>query len=165
MSRKSCSDGERAGSVLRSEPGSTVLFGRDFFTRTATRFARKRVQGFTLIEALVALAIIAAVLSSIGAVIGTTVKGTKSIDQRLALTGAAETVFAALPARNALKPGRQSGELAGHRWRVDVAPLIAAATEGSQPRFVPLVVNMRVQAPGGPAIQVTTVRLVPKVAE
>ena len=32
-------------------------------------------QGFTLIEALVALAIIAAVLSSIGAVIGTTVKG------------------------------------------------------------------------------------------
>jgi len=139
------------------------LFGRDFFTRTAIHFARKRAQGFTLIEALVALAIIAAVLSSIGAVIGTTVKGTKSIDQRLALTGVAETVFAALPVRNALKPGRQSGELAGHRWRVDVAPLNAAATEGS--RFVPLVVNMRVQAPGGPAIQVTTVRLVPKVAE
>ena len=42
-------------------------------------------RGFTLIEALVALAIIAAVLSSIGAVIGTTVKGTRSIDQRLAL--------------------------------------------------------------------------------
>jgi general secretion pathway protein I len=141
------------------------LFGRDFFPRPATRFARKRVQGFTLIEALVALAIIAAVLSSIGAVIGTTVKGTKSIDQRLALTGAAETVFAALPPRNALKPGRQSGELAGHRWRVDVAPLNAAAMEGPQARFVPLAVNMRVQAPGGPAIQVTTVRLVPKAAE
>jgi general secretion pathway protein I len=139
------------------------LFGRDFFTRTAT--ACKRAQGFTLIEALVALAIIAAVLSSVGAVIGTTVKGTKSIGQRLALTGAAETVFAALPARKALKPGRQSGELAGHRWRVDVAPLNATAMEGPQARFVPLAVNMRVQAPGGPAIQVTTVRLVPKVAE
>jgi general secretion pathway protein I len=149
------------------------LFGRDFFTRTAIHpgsspgqaFARKRAQGFTLIEALVALAIIAAVLSSIGAVIGTTVKGTKSIDQRLALTGAAETVFAALPARNALKPGRQSGELAGHRWRIDVTPLNAAAMEGPQARFVPLAVNMRVQGPGGSAIQVTTVRLVPKVAE
>ena len=80
-------------------------------------------RGFTLIEALVALAIIAAVLSSIGAVIGVTVKGTRAIDQRLALTGAAETVFAALPDRNALKPGRQSGELAGHRWRIDVAPM------------------------------------------
>jgi len=141
------------------------LFGRDFFMRAATHFVRKRARGFTLIEALVALAIIAAVLSSIGAVIGTTVKGTKSIGQRLALTGAAETVFAALPARNALKPGRQSGELVGHRWRVDVAPLNAAAMEGPQACFVPLVVNMRVQAPGGPAIQVTTVRLVPKIAE
>lgn len=123
--------------------------------------------GFTLIEALVALAIVAAVLSSIGAVIATTVQGTRSIDQRLALTGAAETLLAALPARNLLKPGRQSGELAGHRWRIDVSPLSAAVT-GEAPqtqRFVPLAVNMRLQAPGGPAIQMTTVRLVPKAAE
>ena len=125
---------------------------------------RSSENGFTLIEALVALAIIAAVLSSIGAVIGTTVRGTRSIDQRLALSGAAETVLSALPARNALKPGRQSGELAGHRWRLDVAPLNAAA-DTAQARFVPLAVNMRMQAPGGPAIQVTTVRLVPKPAE
>ena len=123
-------------------------------------------RGFTLIEALVALAIIAAVLSSIGAVIGTTVKGTRSIDQRLALTGAAETLLAALPARNLLQPGRQTGELAGHRWRIDVAPLNLAAREVPETtRFVPLAVNMRLQAPGGPAIQVTTVRLVPKGAE
>ena len=123
--------------------------------------------GFTLIEALVALAIVAAVLSSIGAVIATTVQGTRSIDQRLALTGAAETLLAALPARNLLKPGRQSGELAGHRWRIDVSPLNAAVT-GEAPqtqRFVPLAVNMRLQAPGGPAIQITAVRLVPKAAE
>lgn len=125
------------------------------------------IAGFTLIEALVALAIIAAVLSSIGAVIATTVKGTRAIDQRLALTGAAETLLAALPARNLLKPGRQSGELAGHRWRIDVAPMnVAAASDARQTgRFVPLAVNMRMQAPGGPAIQVTTVRLVPKAAE
>jgi hypothetical protein len=31
--------------------------------------------------------------------------------------------------------------------------------------FVPLVVNMVLQAPGGPAISVTTVRLVPRTAE
>jgi general secretion pathway protein I len=123
-------------------------------------------QGFTLIEALVALAIIAAVLSSIGAVIATTVKGSRSIDQRLALTGAAETALAALPARDLLKPGRQSGELAGHRWRIDVAPLNVPAQEVPQTsRFAPLVVNMALQAPGGPAIRVTTVRLVPRVVE
>ena len=123
--------------------------------------------GFTLIEALVALAIVAAVLSSIGAVIASTVKGTRSIDQRLALTGAAETLLAELPARNLLKPGRQSGELAGHRWRIDVSPMNAAVTSDAPQtqRFVPLAVNMRLQAPGGPAIQITTVRLVPKAAE
>jgi general secretion pathway protein I len=122
--------------------------------------------GFTLIEALVALAIVAAVLSSIGAVIATTVKGIRSIDQRLALTGTAETLLAALPARNLLKPGRQSGELAGHRWRIDVAPMNLAVQEGAaNDHFVPLAVNVRMQAPGGPAIQVTTVRLVPKAAE
>jgi general secretion pathway protein I len=125
------------------------------------------VAGFTLIEALVALAIVAAVLSSIGGVIATTVKGTRSIDQRLALTGAAETLLAALPARNLLKSGRQSGESAGHVWRIDVSPMNTAdASDAPQnQRFVPLAVNMRLQAPGGPAIQLTTVRLVPKAAE
>jgi general secretion pathway protein I len=125
------------------------------------------VAGFTLIEALVALAIVAAVLSSIGAVIATTVKGTRSIEQRLALTGVAETLVASLPARNLLKPGRQSGETAGHRWRIDVEPMdipVAGASPQTL-RFVPLAISMRLQAPGGPAMQITTVRLVPKAAE
>jgi general secretion pathway protein I len=123
--------------------------------------------GFTLIEALVALAIVAAVLGSIGAVIATTAKGTRGIDQRLALSGVAETILASLPARALLKPGRQSGETAGHRWRIDVSPMnVAVASDAPQTgRFVPLAVTMRVQAPGGPAMQVTTVRLVPKIVE
>ena len=124
-------------------------------------------RGFTLIEALVALAIVAAVLGSIGAVIATTVKGTRGIDQRLQLSGTAENLLAALPARTLLKPGRQSGELARHRWRIDVAPMnVAVSTDAPQTqRFVPLAVGLRLQAPGGPAMQVTTVRLVPRVAE
>ena len=124
-------------------------------------------RGFTLIEALVALAIVAAVLGSIGTVIATSVKGTRGIDQRIQLSGTAESLMAALPARTLLKPGRQSGELAGHRWRIDVSPMnVPVATDALQTgRFVPLAVTMRLQAPGGPAMQVTTVRLVPKVAE
>ena len=122
-------------------------------------------RGFTLIEALVALAIIAAVLVPIGTVIGTSVQATRTIDQRLALSGAAETVLAGLPPRNALKPGRQTGTLAGHRWRIDVAPINAATADAPPSRFVPLAVNMRMQGPGGAQIQVTTVRLVPKAPE
>jgi general secretion pathway protein I len=124
-------------------------------------------RGFTLIEALVALAIVAAVLGSIGGVIATSVKGTRGIDQRLELSGTAESLLAALPARTLLKPGRQSGELAGHRWRIDVSPMnVAVANDAPQTgRFVPLAVTMRLQSRGGPAMQVTTVRLVPKEAE
>jgi general secretion pathway protein I len=121
--------------------------------------------GFTLIEALVALAIVAVVLSSIGGVIAMTVKGTVAIDQRLALAGAAETLLAELPARHLLKVGRQSGELAGHRWRIDVTAMNAETREATQDRFVPLAVNLQLAAPGGGALQITTVRLVPRVAE
>ena len=127
----------------------------------------ERVSGFTLIEALVALAIVAAVLSSIGAVIATSAKATRSIEQRLALTGTAETLLAALPTRDQLKPGRQSGESAGHRWRIEVSPMRTPEPSPAPQarRFVPLAVEMRLQMPGGPAMQVTTVRLVPRIAE
>jgi general secretion pathway protein I len=167
LSRKSCSrafsgeadTGSRQENAPNQESGAPFRFNRN-------GKGSRGIAGFTLIEALVALAIIAAVLSSIGGVIATTVKGTRSIDQRLALTGAAETLLAALPARDLLKPGRQSGELAGHRWWIDIAPLDLAEQEVPQTSpFVPLAVNMRLQARGGPAIQITTVRLVPKVAE
>jgi general secretion pathway protein I len=120
--------------------------------------------GFTLIEALVALAIVAIVLGSIGTVIATTVKGTRAIDQKLALSGAAETLLSTLPARSLLKAGRQSGDLAGHRWRLDVAPTNVGEIPPDA-RFVPLTVNLRLQAPGGPAMQLTTVRLVPRGSE
>ncbi|MBB4368393.1 general secretion pathway protein I [Bradyrhizobium sp. cir1] len=121
--------------------------------------------GFTLIEALVALAIIAVVLGTIGSVIATTAKGTRAIDQRLVLAGTAETLLANLPARSLLKPGRQSGELAGSRWRVDVAPMSVTGGNPETDRFVPMAVNLRLQRADGAAIQVTTVKLVPRASQ
>lgn len=121
--------------------------------------------GFTLIEALVALAIIAVVLGTIGSVIATTTKGTRTIEQRLALAGTAETLLADLPARGLLKPGRQSGQLAGSRWRVDVAPMNVPGGDPATDRFVPMAVNLRLQRADGAAIQITTVKLVPRVSQ
>ena len=118
--------------------------------------------GFTLIETLVALSIIAIVLGTIGSVISVTVKGTRSIDQHLALAGTAETLLADLPARGLLKPGRQNGQLAGSRWRVDIAPMNVAGGNPATDRFVPLAVNLRLQRADGSALQVTTVKLVPR---
>ena len=45
------------------------------------------------------------------------------------------------------------------------APMNSAVADLPLSRFVPVAVNMRMQAAGGSAIQITTVRLVPKVAE
>jgi general secretion pathway protein I len=99
-------------------------------------------------------------------VIGTTVRGTRAIDQKLALSGAAETLLTQLPSRSLLKPGTQTGVLAGHRWRIDVAPLNLSTQEAALTSgFVPLAVSLRMQGPGGAAFQATTVRLVPKAAQ
>jgi general secretion pathway protein I len=121
--------------------------------------------GFTLIEALVALAIIVVVLGAIGSVIATTTRGTRAIDQRMALSGTAETLLADLPARGLLKPGRQSGEIAGSRWRVDVTPMNVAGGNPDTDRFVPMAVNLRLQRADGAAIQITTVKLVPRALQ
>jgi general secretion pathway protein I len=124
--------------------------------------------GFTLIEALVALAIIATVLAPVGAMIATTVKGTRSIEQRLALAGTAETLLTALPARSRLAAGRQSGEMAGHRWQSDVSllPAPAMALDPTlKPRWMALTIAMRVQAPGGRTMLLNTVRLIPSLKQ
>jgi general secretion pathway protein I len=121
--------------------------------------------GFTLIEALVALAIIAVVLGTIGSVISVTIKGTRSIDQHLALASTAETLLADLPARGVLKPGRQSGQLAGSRWRADIAPMRVAGGNPATDRFVPMAVNLRLQRADGASIQITTVKLVPRASQ
>jgi general secretion pathway protein I len=117
---------------------------------------RRSVAGFTLIEVVVALAVVAVSLSAVGALVASTVRGATSIDQHLSLVETARAVEAALPDRAGLVPGSTSGEMAGHRWQVDVLPFVAPA---SSIPWVPQTVAIRVQAPGGALLQINTVRL------
>jgi general secretion pathway protein I len=113
--------------------------------------------GFTLIEALIALAIVAIALASIGGVVATVSRGTRSVSQRAALAAAADSLLTELPARNALVPGRQSGQKDGNRWSVDITPIARGATA----RWAPLMVVLDLKAPTGLAMKFTTVRLIP----
>ena len=115
--------------------------------------------GFTLIEALVALAIVAASLSSIGALIMTTVRGTRSIERHLTQLAAARAITTALPNRAQFVPGTFSGETGGHRWRVDVSPFSTANLRVSRPAWEPQAVVVTVQSPSGGVLQINTVRL------
>jgi general secretion pathway protein I len=117
----------------------------------------KSEAGFTLIEALVALAIVAIALASIGGLVATVAKGTRSVSQRVTLAAAAESLLTELPARNSLALGRQSGQKDGNRWNVDITPIASGATG----RWMPLLVVLDVRAPTGLTMKFTTVRLVP----
>jgi len=116
--------------------------------------------GFTLIEALVALAIVAVALTSIGTLVASTARGVHWIDDRLARLETARALMTALPSRGQLVPGTSSGRIVDHPWRVDVLPF-AAENLSPQPglQWVPQAVVVTVTTPSGAAMKINTIRL------
>ena len=122
--------------------------------------ADRTTAGFTLIEVLVALAIVAISLSSIGPLIATTVRGTRTIEANLARLEIARAIATALPDRDRLVPGDISGEIARHRWHVNVSPFASAnVTQQQQASWTPQIVVITVRSPVGAPMQISTVRL------
>jgi general secretion pathway protein I len=128
------------------------------FRTTASR-RRKAIAGFTLIEVLVALSVVAISLSAIGSLIAVTTRGIRSIGGHLTLVETTRAIVTGLPDRDQLKPGNISGEAAGHRWRVDVLPFFANFIDPAASNWIPETVVVRVQSPAGPILQVNTVKL------
>jgi general secretion pathway protein I len=129
------------------------------------RTGKQAIAGFTLIEVLVALAIVSISLAAIGSLMASTVRTMRSIDQRFALVETARAVEAGLPDRSELT-GTLSGDLAGHRWRVDVSPFTADFVDPRLPSpWVPQTVAIRVQSPGGSSLQINTIRLRRRTSE
>src|SRR5215472_2332016 len=88
---------------------------------------RALIAGFTLIEVLIALAIVGISLVAIGSVMGTSMRGARALDRHVALVDAARAIEAGLPDRAQLGPGDLSGEFSGHRWRLNVSPFLDPA--------------------------------------
>ena len=124
--------------------------------------AKKRAEGtegFTLIEVLDALSVVAVTLSAIGSLIAVTIRGARSVSGHLALVETARSIMTGLPDREQLGEGNFSGEAASHRWRVDVLPFYADFVDPQNANWIPQTVVVRVQSPSGPILQINTVRL------
>jgi general secretion pathway protein I len=113
-----------------------------------------------LIESLVALSIVAIALSSIGALIASSIKGTRAIEGKLERLAVARSVLGALPDRNQLVIGTRSGEMAQHHWRFDITAFasndIVLQQRGD---WIPELVSVTVQSPTAGTMLINTVRL------
>ena len=140
-------------------------------TRIAASMRRARVRrhgavrsgvcaGFTLIEAVVALAVVAITLTAIGAVATTSARGTRSLEQHLALVETTRIVAATLPKDNEAALDGLSGEILGHRWRISLAPFVGSGiNQIPDSPWIPQTVVVRVRSPSGAVYGFETVRL------
>jgi general secretion pathway protein I len=116
--------------------------------------------GFTLIEALVALGIVAASLAAIGPVVATGVRATWAIGDRLALAETARAILNELPDRSRIASGRLYGETGAYRWRGDILPFAADFIDPAVPApWTPQLVAVSVRSPGGRELRIDTIRL------
>jgi general secretion pathway protein I len=123
--------------------------------------------GFTIIEVLIALAIVAVSIVAIGSVMATNVRGVRSLEHHVALMQATRTVMTAgIPVRGKLAPGDSSGQIDDYRWTIDVGPLGGDwEVPGSDVAWVPELVRIRVRSPSGAVSDIRTVRLMHRPTE
>jgi general secretion pathway protein I len=122
--------------------------------------------GFTIIEVLIALAVVAISVVAIGSVMSTNVRGVLSLERHVALMQITRMVMATkIPLRSALTPGTISGEEGGYRWTIDIGPLGGddadkEANQDSNAKWIPELVRVRVRSPFGAVSDLRTVRLI-----
>jgi general secretion pathway protein I len=114
-----------------------------------------------MIEALIALAVVAIAIVAIGQVMSTNARGVRALESHVALVQTAQTVFAtAIPERKELAPGSLAGQIRDYRWQVDIGPVGGGwIVDNADVAWIPELVKIRVRSPTGAAIDVETVRL------
>ena len=121
-----------------------------------------RDAGFTIIEVLIALAVVAVSVVAIGSVMSTNARGVRSLEQHVTLMQTARSVMAAdVPSRAEIGVGTWSGRTNDHQWRIDVSPMGDEwSAAGDQAAWIPALVRIQVRSPSGAVMDLSTVRLI-----
>lgn len=114
--------------------------------------------GFTMIEAVVALALVTIVLASIGSLVATNARGAQNLQHHVALMQAARMVASAIPRGAAPLGNERTGEVFGHRWQMRVTQYGGAPVVPDSP-FIPQRIELRVRSPAGVIASFETIRL------
>jgi general secretion pathway protein I len=121
---------------------------------------RSGAAGFTVIEVLVALAVVAASLAAIGALAAVSMRGTLAIEQRLAFRETLRAIMTSLPDGRNMTTGSATGEMRGYRWQMDISPFVSNFVDPRAPTpWEPESIVIRVQSPSGQLLQIDTIRL------
>jgi general secretion pathway protein I len=117
--------------------------------------------GFTIIEVLVALAVVAVSVVAIGSVMSTNVRGVRSLEQHVTLMQTVRSVMAAeVPPRAEIGIGTWSGRTNDHQWKIDVGPMGDEwSAAGENAAWIPALVRIQVRSPSGAVMDLRTVRL------
>jgi general secretion pathway protein I len=113
--------------------------------------------GFTLLEALIALLVVATGIIAIGAVVAANARSVPALERHLDLISSARSIVASLPPDERLQPGTSGGEAATYRWRVDVSPMDIAPVAHST--WIPQRVRVQVRNQSGGSFSFETIRL------
>ena len=126
----------------------------------STNPSHGRNAGFTLVEALAALAVMAVSVAAIGALSNASMRSSLHVERHLAEIETARKIIAGLPPRQGLADGTLTGVLDGHRWRIDAAPFPNALLAPNVPsKWQPQLIAVRVLAPTGGVVEIDTTRL------
>lgn len=134
---------------------------------TALRSIECRDAGFTILEVLVALVIVAVSTASIGALMAGNARAVRAMEQHVAQQQVARQVMAvALSARAGLGQGKLVGETAGFQWQIDIGPPGKGWTvDSSASPWIPALVRVRILSAAGVASDIRTVRLLARPSE
>jgi general secretion pathway protein I len=124
----------------------------------------RRDAGFTIIEVLVALAIVAVSIVAIGRLMSTNARGVQMLENHVALVQSAQTVMSTeIPDRSKLAPGRLTGRNGDTRWQIDVGPVGGDwIVDKDDVNWIPELVKLRVRDATGATLDLETVRLMRK---